>query len=195
MNASRPTESPGSAASHCYRAFDPTTDDDQFRKRLPHLPGHATDNQRRIAEQYTRISFCLSPDEDEPLGYKPDATHVWLVVGGQQFCVTGTPQCNRHDAAFMCWMLSKAIERIVTAEKIEAIVKDSESSARVTYTIRPRYCGKQATGFWGTLAEVHAKIEQDARDFEKAGYAVDRISPGSVRASKGDERFNIEVLS
>jgi hypothetical protein len=116
-----------SSPADCYRAFDPTTDDDQFRKRSPLLPIDATDNQRRIADQFTKISFCLVPDDNEPLGYMPDATHAWLAVGSQYFCVTGPPCDTRDDASVFCWMLAKAIERIMYQETVDANMDAAES--------------------------------------------------------------------
>jgi len=75
-----------------YREFDATTDDNQFRHRLPKLPPEATNRERELAARYTRISFILISSDSHDLGYEPDATIVWLCVDGQQFRVT--PECR-----------------------------------------------------------------------------------------------------
>jgi len=96
-----------------YRDFDPTTDDDQFRKRLPLLPEAATDRQRELAAKYARISFIIVPSDEHELGYEPDATIAWLAVGNQFFRVSTEPCDDRDHASWMCWMLAKAIEVIL----------------------------------------------------------------------------------
>lgn len=98
--------------------FDATTDKgDVFRKRLPKLPAEASDRARELAEKYTRISFILVPDGEHELGYLPDATVAWFVVGVQSFRITPHYCDNRDSASWHCWMLAKALAKVLDAEK------------------------------------------------------------------------------
>lgn len=99
-----------------YRDFDPHHNPDPFQKRPPWLPEQATDNQRQLAEKYTRISYIVVPDELNKGHCVPDASVAWLVVGSQYFRVSNPACDNRDEASWMCWMVAKAIELILVNE-------------------------------------------------------------------------------
>lgn len=122
-------------AWEAYNDFDPTTDDDQFRKRLPFLPDHATDREREIATKYTQISFVFVPDDSEELGYKPDTSHAWFTVGVQSFRITSEPCDDRDHASWCCWMFAKAIEAILDQEPRCAPSNQDESAKDAAHVI------------------------------------------------------------
>lgn len=63
-----------------------------------------TDDEVRVAKQYTRIRLILVEGE-------PEAHTAWLMVGGQQFRLNGHSD-TPGDASWQCWMLAKAILKI-----------------------------------------------------------------------------------
>jgi len=61
--------------------------------------------ERNAADKYTRISRCVVAGE-------PDTYNAWLVVGPQQFCVSPVAFGTAKEAAYMCWLLAKALLEI-----------------------------------------------------------------------------------
>jgi hypothetical protein len=97
--------------------FDPDTADNPFEKRIPVLPEQATERERAVAEKYLRISFVLVPTDGD--AFEADATHCWLVVGNQSFCIDKQYQENREHAGVFCWMAAKALCRIIDENQKE----------------------------------------------------------------------------
>jgi len=99
-----------------YREFDPSTDSSPFQQRLPQLPESATDRERELAAKYTRIAYALVENDEQELGYEPDATNVWFCIGNQAFSIS--PKCfdTRDEASWFCWMFSKALAAVIDAE-------------------------------------------------------------------------------
>lgn len=60
-----------------------------------------TDEERRVAELYTRIRPTAVKGE-------PDAHTAWLVVGNQHFCISDYYENAKH-ASWSCWMVAKAL--------------------------------------------------------------------------------------
>ena len=80
-----------------------------FEFKEPDLAGFgddATDQEVLLAKKYTRIREIVDGDE-------PDAHTAWLVVDNQQFCVSILAHKNAEEASWKCWMLAKALNKIV----------------------------------------------------------------------------------
>jgi hypothetical protein len=87
-----------------------TGDADSYLKpNLVDLP--ATAAELAAAEQYTRI--CPIVREDAP-----DAHTAWLVVENQYFCVTPQSCDTAAEASWHCWMLAKAVLKILRADRV-----------------------------------------------------------------------------
>ena len=92
--------------------FDPNTAENPFEHRVPKLPPDATARERALAERYTRISFVLVGGGD-PID--TEATLAWLEIDQQSWCVT-SESCTTEEANWHCWMLAKALARMIAAE-------------------------------------------------------------------------------
>jgi len=88
--------------------FDQDTADNPFEHRPPTLPKEATERERELAEKYTRISFLIVDGVE-------DASLPWLEVGVQSFPI-GDYRSNREEASWMCWMLAKALAKVIDDE-------------------------------------------------------------------------------
>ena len=62
-----------------------------------------TDLARKMCRDYTEVRPCC-------VDGAPDAHTVWLVVGGQQFCVTPIACDTLDEAQWMRGMLAKALD-------------------------------------------------------------------------------------
>lgn len=95
--------------------FSPHTAENPFIHRVPVIPDAATDRERELAERYTRISWLIV-EGDEPDSVIDGATIVWLEVEQQHFRVSPEYYDTPEEAGCMCWMLAKALAKIIDAE-------------------------------------------------------------------------------
>lgn len=105
-------------AMRCSTDFDPSTASSPWEKRIPNIPVEATEREQKLMEQYTRISYVTVQDEDNPEYSLADATHAWLVVGAQSFCVSNQYFDSRDEASWLCWMVAKALSKVITSENL-----------------------------------------------------------------------------
>ena len=77
---------------------------DLFEFKKPDLSSFkdVTDEERRVAERWTRIRPIVCGD-------LPDAHTAWLVVEHQSFCITCPSTDDAQSASCFCLMLAKAL--------------------------------------------------------------------------------------
>lgn len=73
----------------------------------------ATDEEMDIIARYTKRQPCIVENA-------PDAQTVWLVVGGQSFCINTIPCDTIEEANWTRHMLAKALLKIVHQAKHDA---------------------------------------------------------------------------